>query len=178
MECPVESSPTQITYNTISGHRQLGFNIRDKTTLQPTSGAVIQEPGAWGGAEWDTPYMSDCTKRHSRWQSLELSTVAARHGFWLKPGQQRSHDSPQVLCWHLQWSLKKEDETAEHSDSVMFDTFENNSLSCISLTHYRHEVMTTVLPLTQSDIWFNFSSKCDCDNQIVLALGLVLAPNW
>lgn len=64
---------------------------------------------------------------HLRWHSLGLSTVAARHGFWLKPGQQRSHDSPQVLCRHSHWSLMTGHRTQEyniisnsHNQSVSF----------------------------------------------------------
>lgn len=55
---------------------------------------------------------------HLRWHSLGLSAVAARQGFWLKPGQQRSHDSPQVLCLQLHCSLRKGEETSGFTDAA------------------------------------------------------------
>lgn len=63
---------------------------------------------------------------YSRWHSLGLSVVAARHGFWLNPGQQRSHDSPQVLCSHSHCSLKTGVEKKRLGflhHSFMFTTF-------------------------------------------------------
>lgn len=41
-----------------------------------------------------------------RWHSFALSAVAGFHGNWLKPGQQRSQDPPQVLCWQSHCSLR------------------------------------------------------------------------
>jgi len=41
-----------------------------------------------------------------RWHSLALSAVAGFHGNWLKPGQQRSQEPPQVLCWQSHCSLQ------------------------------------------------------------------------
>lgn len=106
---------TESLYNTISGHPQRGLNIRGKRTLQISLG-VVRASSVGSGRVWFCLHIGGSIV-HSRWHSLGLSTVAARHGFWLKPGQQRSHDSPQLLCWHSHWSLKREDETLGFSDA-------------------------------------------------------------
>lgn len=48
------------------------------------------------------------TPDNLRWHSFALSLVAGFQGTWLKPGQQRSHDPPQVLCWQSHCSLQRE----------------------------------------------------------------------
>lgn len=99
--------------------------LKYQRTLQSTLGVVIQGARSVGRKRaWlclHTVWSIELV--HLRWHSLGLSTVAARHGFWLKPGQQRSHDSPQVLCWHSHWSLQTGDQTPGFSDSKKSQNF-------------------------------------------------------
>lgn len=64
---------------------------------------ALQLPKAWLSGTKPTSPKSPYSYLHSH--SLALSEVAGFQGFWLKPGQQRSQDPPQVLCWQSHCSL-------------------------------------------------------------------------
>jgi len=85
---PRTTNPTTWVNGFSAPHRHGAGETRSTCALQ----------NSWGRQEGPS---SDL-----RWHSCALSAVAGFQGNWLKPGQQRSQDPPQVLCWQSHCSLR------------------------------------------------------------------------
>ena len=78
----------------------------ESDTTEATEHTCIQSSGRnEGGGSWAGPCVPGSLLQGSPSHSLLCFPVAGCQRLWLYPMQQRSHVSPQVLCWHSHRNL-------------------------------------------------------------------------